>query len=98
MSKFKEVKYKTQDFGCINDGTIINSYLIAEDGDTGKCLLLHPSDYNSHCASFDIAKLNKKGYYEAIGKEYVNADKSISKKILGGNFKFKRKIFKEGKP
>ncbi len=81
----KKIKYEVYgDFGLLNEGTIIDAYLVSQDNDTGNALIYHAKDKYS-CASVDICIFNKKtNCFRAIHPDaYINIDgKDIFKSLI----------------
>jgi len=97
MLEPKQVKYRTTgQFGLLDSDLVINTMLIAYDGDTDRGLLYHPF-VKGECPSFEIACKGDDGIFEAIDQElYVNIGtkfRKFEKKFLGKIFKFKRVIY-----
>ncbi len=75
--KIEIVKFKTKMFGSLPEGTVINGYLLAKEGN--KALLYFPKEKPGECGCLVFCKLDRRnGHYVDYGKEadcFINIDK-----------------------
>ena len=97
----KIVKFKTQEFGLLEPGTIVNCFLLVKDGN--RALLYHPpvihhlsilGENMQGCGVFIIAKKrDNKDYWEDVNKNSWINQVTIGrklKKFLATNFNVKK--------
>lgn len=73
----KKIKYKvTGPFGCLEEDTVIDAWLLIKDGNRG--LIYHPRDKRG-CGSFEIGIQNSERVWISItpdqGDTYVNLNR-----------------------
>lgn len=67
----KKVKFKTKEFGGLESGTIVEGFLLAEEGNRG-LLYFPPGGRDTGC--FIIADKNSKGIYIDSKDNWINQD------------------------
>jgi len=84
----KKVKYQVHGlFGSLQEGTIIDAYLVSQDKHTNDALIYHPKSKNG-CASVDICRFDKTNncFITVHPDAYINIGaKDIFKSLIQKN-------------